>query len=299
MLKVTANAACKFYVDGEFTGELKLDKILKVNLQKGSYRLSATSTKNKADRWQEDYVVEETNQQKFFEIDMLNVINARSQEAKEGKLENKLEDRKANPVKNIEKEMIKIQGGSMNMGDWGKLYTVNTFFISKYEVTQKQWEAVMGTNPSDNKNCPDCPVEMVSYDDCQTFISKLNALTGKKYRLPTDQEWEFAAKGGKLSKGFRYSGSNFLNAVAWYEDNSGGKLHPVGQLQANELGLYDISGNAWEWIDGWYGEAGSKRNCRGGGYNHGPNDFEIFDRRMQDLDWRGPDLGFSLVLSSR
>ena len=121
-----------------------------------------------------------------------------------------------------------------------------SFYICKYEVTQKLWSEVMGNNPSRMQG-DDLPVEQVNWNDCQMFIAKLNELTNKNYRLPTETEWEYACRGGKYSKGFKYSGSDDIDKVAWYDGNSDGKTHPVGQKQPNELGLYDMSGNVYEW----------------------------------------------------
>jgi formylglycine-generating enzyme required for sulfatase activity len=112
----------------------------------------------------------------------------------------------------------------------------------------------MGNNPSLFNDCSQCPVEQVSWDDVQLFLQKLNEETGQRYRLPTEAEWEYAARGGNRSKGYRYSGSNELKEVAWYHDNSERKTHLVGQLRANELGIYDMSGNVYEWCSDWYGE---------------------------------------------
>ena len=116
--------------------------------------------------------------------------------------------------------------------------------IGKYEVTQALWKAVMENNPSGFKG-DNLPVECVSWYDCQKFISKLNRITGKKFRLPTEAEWEYAARGGKKSRGYQYSGSNNISDVAWYIINSGDKTHAVGTKQGNELGIYDMSGNVW------------------------------------------------------
>ena len=154
--------------------------------------------------------------------------------------------------------------------------TVSDFYIGKYEVTQAQWEAVMGTTVTRqrdkvNKGWPlqgvgaDYPMYYVSWNDIQEFIEKLNAKTGKRYRLPTEAEWEYAARGGNQSAGYKYSGSNNIDEVAWYTDNSSSHIHPVGQKQPNELGLYDMSGNVWEWCSDWYGNysSGSQTNPTG------------------------------------
>jgi formylglycine-generating enzyme required for sulfatase activity len=160
-----------------------------------------------------------------------------------------------------EPEMIYIAGSTFNMGsddgdnDEKPIHsvTVSDFYIGKYEVTQKQWRDIMGSNPSYFKDCDQCPVENVSWDDVQEYLKKLNARSGKIFRLPTEAEWEYAARGGNQSRGYTYSGGNNLDEVAWYDGNSGNKTHPVGQKGPNELGLYDMSGNVWEWCGDWYG----------------------------------------------
>ena len=162
-------------------------------------------------------------------------------------------------------DMVFVQSGSFNMGsnngkaDEKPIHTVSLsdFYIGKSEVTQKQWRAVMGTDPPELKfvGCDNCPVESVSWNDIQEFLTKLNQRNpSKHYRLPTEAEWEFAARGGNKSNGYIYSGSNSLNDVAWNTSNSGSKTHEVGGLQANELGIFDMTGNVWEWCSDWYGE---------------------------------------------
>lgn len=130
--------------------------------------------------------------------------------------------------------------------------TLSDFYIGETEVTQDLWVAVMGTNPSRYIGSRK-PVENVSWDDCQEFIDKLNQLTGKKFKLPSEAEWEFAARGGIKSKEYRYSGSDTLDCVAWYSDNSESQTHNVMTKVANELGIYDMTGNVWEWCHDWFG----------------------------------------------
>ena len=163
------------------------------------------------------------------------------------------EEKDSNPIfAKLAEDMVHVESES---GD---------FFICKYEVTQRLWKEVMGDNPSQMQG-DDLPVEQVTWDDCQTFISRLNELTGKNYRLPMESEWEYACRGGKFTKGYSYSGSDDIDAVAWYDGNSEGKTHPVGLKHPNELGLHDMSGNVWEWCQDMHESEGM---CRGGSWIH-------------------------------
>ena len=167
-------------------------------------------------------------------------------------------------IHNLINNMVYVEGGTFMMGATSEQgtdaadgekpvhqVTLSSFSIGRYEVTQEEWQAVMGSNPSYFKGAKR-PVESVSWNDCQEFIRKLNAMTGRRFRLPTEAEWEYAARGGNRSQGYKYSGSNNLNSVAWYADNSGNTTHDVGLKSPNELGIYDMSGNVWEWCQDWY-----------------------------------------------
>ena len=174
------------------------------------------------------------------------------------------------PVRNgITIEMVKVEAGTFMMGATSEMQNpyddekpvhqvalTNDYYMSKYEVTQALWQAVTGKNPSKFKG-DNLPVERVSWNDCQVFIRNLNNMTGRKFRLPTEAEWEYAARGGKKSRGYQYSGSSNISDVAWFDDINRNKKHPVGMKQANELGLYDMSGNVWEWCQDRYGSYSS------------------------------------------
>ena len=215
-------------------------------------------------------------------------------------------------------EMVFVPGGEFQMGsndgdDNEKpvhTVTVSDFYIGKYEVTQKEWRDIMGNNPSSFKG-DNLPVEKVSWNDIQKFIKKLNTKTGLNYRLPTDAEWEYAARGGNKSKGYKYSGSNNIDDVAWYRDNSGKKTHSVGSKKANELGIYDMSGNVREWCNDRYGSyssnsqtnpigasSGSYRVYRGGSYAYYANSCRVANRSDYP-DSRSFHIGFRLLRSSK
>ena len=173
-------------------------------------------------------------------------------------------------VNGIKYNMVWVDGGTFRMGATSEQgseisdekpvhsVTLSGYYIGKTEVTQALWKAVMGINPSRFKG-DYLPVENVSWDDCQEFIRKLNSMTGQNFRLPTEAEWEFACRGGNNSRGYKYSGSNYIDNVAWYDGNSGKKTHPVATKSPNELGIYDMSGNVWEWCADWYGDYSSGR----------------------------------------
>ncbi len=182
-------------------------------------------------------------------------------------------------VNDIQYNMVWVEGGTFRMGatseQGGDVWdcekpvpvhsvTLSGYYIGKTPVTQALWKAVMGSNPSSFKG-DNRPVERVSWDDCQEFIRKLNSLTGQNFRLPTEAEWEFACRGGNNSGGYKYSGSNYIDDVAWYDGNSGYETHPVATKSPNELGIYDMSGNVWEWCSDWEGvyTSGAQTNPKG------------------------------------
>ena len=221
----------------------------------------------------------------------------------------------------IMRNMVYVEGGTFTMGATSEQkkpdddekpthrVSLSSFYIGKYEVTQALWKAVMGSNPSRFEG-DNLPVEKVSWNDCQTFLRKLNAMTGKNFRLPTEAEWEFAARGGNRNRGYQYSGSNVLSDVAWYADNSGSKTHNVGTKAPNELGIYDMSGNVWEWCQDWKGSyigsaqtnpkgpsSGSYRVDRGGSWFNFAWSCRVACRYCHTPDYRYFHLGFRLALS--
>ena len=167
--------------------------------------------------------------------------------------------------------MIAVKGGTFTMGATSEQtgafsdespthsVTLSDYYIGETEVTQELWTAVMGSNPSCFTGNMQRPVERVSWNDCQTFISKLNELTGETFRLPTEAQWEYAARGGNQAQGRLYSGSDAIDDVAWYNSNSNSSstTHPVKTKAPNELGIYDMSGNVEEWCSDWYGSYSS------------------------------------------
>jgi len=223
-------------------------------------------------------------------------------------------------------DMVYVEGGTFMMGCTSEQgneceddekpaheVTLNGFYISKYEVTQAKWRAVMGNDPPELyfKGCNQCPVEGVSWDYIQEFLEKLNTKTGNKYRLPTEAEWEYAARGGNRSRSYLYSGSNALIEVGWYYENSGRTTHPVGEKTPNELGLYDMSGNVWEWCSDWYDSeyyrnspsnnpkgpsTGALRVLRGGGWFCDAQDCRLAYRPYYLPGFRFDSYGFRLVV---
>ena len=224
-------------------------------------------------------------------------------------------------VKGVSFDMIMVEGGTFTMGATSEQgndafddenpahqVTLSDYYIGETEVTQALWQAVMGSNPSSIKGNSN-PVEFVFWNDCQKFIRKLNSLTGRTFRLPTEAEWEFAARGGNESKGYKYSGSNSIDNVAWYDGNSSSKTHAVKTKSPNELGIYDMSGNVYEWCQDWYGSYssnaqtnpkgpsnGSDRVLRGGSWDYNARHCRVSDHNHCSPRYSSSNYGLRLVL---
>ena len=225
-------------------------------------------------------------------------------------------------VHGIPYNMISVEGGSFMMGameqdkDADELekpihkVKLSNFLIGETEVLQRLWNVLMDYNPSEFRN-PIFPVDHASWDDCDSFIKKLNSISGMNFRLPTEAEWEYAARGGKHSKNYKYSGDNNLDEVAWHNDNSMHYTHPTKMKKANELGLYDMSGNVGEWCaDSWYSYSSKpqenpyftfaeskERIARGGGYGRETWECRVHARDYYDKNDREYGFGFRLALS--
>lgn len=234
----------------------------------------------------------------------------------------------------INMKMIWVEGGDFLMGctseqggDCGsdeqnvRRVTVDGFYIGMLEVTQSQWEKVVGTSISQQRNKansswslygvgPDYPMYYVSWDEAMEFCRLLSNKTGRTYTLPTEAQWEYAARGGNKNEGAKYAGSNMIDAVAWYTDNSGSSTHIVGSKRANALGIYDMSGNVWEWCKDWYANSyvsydtnnpvgpssGSDRVIRGGSWLNSASYCRVADRDSSSPGDRYGSLGFRVVL---
>ena len=274
-IEISSDADCKVLKGGKEISQVQAKSYNFIYLGPGNHRLVFQSVKYEDIEHKEIYRVmdEKLPYEDFIEVELLPLIE--KQEEQSGRF----------TANGVSFTMIPVQGGTYQMGasaDDDKadddekprhIETVGNFMIGETPVTQALWQAVMGSNPSYFTGDMQRPVENVSWDDCQTFIRKLNQLTGENFRLPTEAEWEYAARGGNRSQGYKYSGGNDAEAVAWYGDNSDGTTHRVKTKQPNELGIYDMSGNVYEWCqDKWCNDYYSPRNSgyrvlRGGSWD--------------------------------
>lgn len=315
-LKVMCNLDCVMYIDGEEYGTLLAGRLQKIPLAEGEYMLEFESVENRSDRINAPF--EMPNKDKLYNVDLLAKKDERERMEREER-----EERGEFEVEGVWFKMVKVEGGTFTMGAtteqgsdaWddekpAHKVTLSNYCIGETLVTQALWKAVMGDNPSFFEGDDNLPVEKVSWEDIvERFIPALNNKTGRTFRLPTEAEWEYAARGGNKSRGYKYSGSNNIDEVAWYECNSGVETHPVKGKKANELGLYDMSGNVWECCNDWYGEYsrgaqtnpkgpnnGSYRVLRGGSWCSGERYCRVSDRDSDAPGDRNDVIGFRLVL---
>lgn len=211
----------------------------------------------------------------------------------------------------LEMKFAYIPAGTFQMGESSDIHTVKisqAFYLGITEVTQTQWVSVMFNNPSSFNNCDNCPVENVSWEDVQVFINKLNERGDGKYRLPTEAEWEYAARAGSITKYSFGDAEGSLDSYAWYDANSGSKTHEVGTKRPNDWGLYDMHGNVWEWVQDWYGEypngiivdpkgatSGADRVLRGGSWGNHTAILRSASRNSYAPSIRDQFLGFRIV----
>lgn len=348
-LKVKSNLDCVMFVDEEERANISANKLEKIPLMAGEYMLRFKSVENAADCVEDDEF-NMPDKDKLYKVDLLTLKQEREKKEREEKerqeqerlekekrererlereqrekVEKERKEREARgevEVKGVKFKMVYVEGGTFTMGATAEQrsdaysvekpvhqVTLSDYYIGETQVTQALWKAVMGKDPS-NWIGDDLPVEQVSWEDVHEFIKKLNQETGRTFRLPTEAEWEYAARGGKKSKGYKYSGSDNIDEVAWYDANSGGKAHSVKEKNANELGLYDMSGNVWEWCNDWFGDyisstqvnpigpsMGSLRVCRGGGRNSFASFCRVSNRISNKPSFRDKGLGFRLVMN--
>jgi formylglycine-generating enzyme required for sulfatase activity len=340
-LKVTCNMDCVMYIDGEEYGTLSAGRLQKIPLAEGEYMLEFESVENGSDRINAPF--EMPNKDKLYNVDLLAKKDERERKAREERERREREERERKAreeqerkererrereergefeVDGVQFKLVKVEGGTFTMGAtveqvsaWDRekpahKVSLSDYYIGETQVTQALWKAVMGDNPSFFEDDDNLPVEKVSWEDIvEKFIPALNRKTGHTFRLPTEAEWEYAARGGGKSKGYKYSGSDNIDEVAWYNGNSGRRTYLVRGKRANELGLYDMSGNVWEWCHDWYGDyssgtqtnpkgsnTGSIRVLRGGSWGTDTERCRVSYRYRGKPDTRSYGIGFRLVL---
>lgn len=336
-LKVKSNLDCVMYVDEEERANISANKLEMIPLKAGEYMLKFESVENVADYLEEEYTMPAEDRLK--KVDLLQIKQdreyreQREREEREREQEKERKEREERErkereargefeVEGVKFKMVKVEGGTFTMGAtkeqgsdaWddekpAHQVTLSDYYIGETQVTQVLWKALMGNNPSRFKGDDNLPVERVSWDDAQVFVEKLKGKTGKVFRLPTEAEWEYAARGGEKSKGYKYSGSDNIDRVAWYGNNSRARTHVVKRKMANELGLYDMSGNVWEWCQDIYDNYGSNAQTdpkvdtsgasyvsRGGGWDCTERFCRVSCRDFSPSAWRKRNLGFRLVM---
>ena len=228
-------------------------------------------------------------------------------------------------IREVAASLVRVEGGTFQMGSDSELanddeqpvhaVTLSSYRIAKFTITQKQWRAIMGQNVTWNENYgigDNYPATNLNANDVKQFLDKVNQLGELNLRLPTEAEWEYAARGGKNSHGTLYSGSDDADAVVWHQGNAGNRLHPVGSLQPNELGLYDMSGNVWEWCSDYYGDYpaeaqndpqgpnnGQRKVVRGGSFSYEAAFSRVTQRNSVQPGTRSFALGFRVAMDEK
>lgn len=312
-----------------------------VHLKRGKHKLEFVSMEYEEIKVQRILEIPEEDYIDFIEVEIKDIIETRRKTRKYAKheignvqinqnqhKENLLGNQNGNEaassnertfiVNGVYFKMLHVEGGRFMMGSKSALVQempvhevrLDSFYIGQTSVTQELWEAVMGFNKSNWKGLK-LPAENISWKDCQSFIKKLNQITNLEFRLPTEAEWEFAARGGNKSQGYKYSGSNNIDEVAWYGSNSDSFTHEVAIKAANELGLFDMSGNVWEWCQDKYSKnyyesspinnpqgpkSGPNRVLRGGGLSSSESSCRVTYRNDTSPTYYSYDMGFRLVL---
>ena len=330
----STNSKCELFVNGISKGIINVGGYLEIKLEPGTYNIEAVSTENNMDKYSTSYTFESDPENKEipFAIRLTEIIESRNinEQKEKERLDKEVEDAKRiaaeeTPEKlllkatlnEISANMVSISGGSFNMGSSSgnndeipvHSVSVGSFYAGKFEVRQSQWKTIMGSNSSYFSNCNDCPVENVSWNEAMDFIQKLNSLANTKYRLLTEAEWEYIARGGSADNNYAYSGSNTIKNVGWSFENAGGKSHPVGGLAKNNFGIADLTGNVAEWCSDWYNSSynknlnynptgpasGKSKVLRGGSWDDNDGGCRNTCRDNLDPNKRKRTIGFRLA----
>lgn len=331
------NEDCLIYINDERKGMVPKDRFFHLLLKPGTHHYIAKNEKT-GDEWRDSFTLVTGKPAEVF-IDMLYAMDAGNElRAEMSRLAAATkvqtvgeanapagEARQKAMIQQIVAGMTPISGGTFVMGnnrsplkdEAEHPVMVSPFFMSKYEVTQEQWEAIMGFNPSLNKSCPDCPVENVSWEDVMVFLRKINSVSNRQFRLPREAEWEFVARmGGKEEIESAGGTEAYIRQTAWAFVNSGNKTHPVGKKQPNVAGIYDLFGNVSEWCLDWYGEfffkedftekdpegppLGKDKIIRGGNFkDHDGDRFRPSFRNKMNPKTKTSEIGFRLVMERK
>ena len=328
------NADCRIYINEEAKGLVTKDRFFYLKLSPGTYHYVARNDKT-GDEWRDSFTIVAGRSTEVF-IDMLYTIDAGNELRSEmNQLASSTNKKTPNQgvaltdeatqkaiIQQIVANMIPIEGGTFVMGnnkspskdEAEHPVMISPFFMNKYEVKQAQWEGIMGSNPSLNRNCPDCPVENVSWEEVIVFLRKINSVSNRKFRLPTEAEWEYVARmGGKEEIENAGGPEAYIRKTAWAFVNSDNKTHPVGEKQPNVAGIYDLFGNVSEWCMDWYGAfffkedftekdpegppLGKDKIIRGGNYkDHVGDRFRPSFRNKMNPKTQTGVIGFRLVM---